>query len=109
MPLFLVSHYDGFVGWHKRTANVRLARTFTSFEAADTFAKNIPLTVYAVLQTVEQPYTLVDQLREKYGEWGEHLRYPVDDWNNDVDSDNTRQGYWDWVASQTEQEEHEHA
>lgn len=109
MPLFYVAHYDGFVGWHKRTSNVRLARTFTSFEEADRFAKNIPLTVYAVLQTVEQPYTLVDQLREKYREWDEHPKHLVDDWSYEVDGDYTRLGYWDWVASQIEQEEYENA
>mgnify|MGYP003394773457 CR=1 FL=1 len=37
-----------------------------------------------------------------YGPWGEHPEYPVEDWKSEVANDETRLGYWPWVASRTE-------
>lgn len=98
MPLFYISHYDGFVGQIKRTRNVRCARTFTSFKEADEFAKKIPLNLYAILQTPEREITLAETLREKYGHWMEHPDYHVADWQYEADNNYTRLGYWEWVA-----------
>lgn len=98
MPLFFIAHYEGFVGYKRRTKNVREARTFTSFEEADEFAKSIPLTVYAVLQTVERPITVEDQLSEQYGYWEEHPYYDRSAWIFDVVNGDTSLGYWRWVA-----------
>ena len=36
------------------------------------------------------------------GLWGEHPVYPITDWRNEVSNDDTRLGYWDWVAHQLE-------
>lgn len=45
-----------------------------------------------------------DQLREKYatsdGGWGQHGTYPLEDWQHEVGNDETRLGYWEWVAHQ---------
>lgn len=98
MPLFFIAHYEGFVGYKRRTKNVREARTFTSFEEADEFAKSIPLTVYAVLQTVERPLEEEDQLSEQYGYWEEHPHYDRPAWIFDVVNGDTNLGYWRWVA-----------
>jgi hypothetical protein len=41
-----------------------------------------------------------DELREANGgHWGEHPDYPLRDWRHEVGDDNTRLGYWEWVAS----------
>lgn len=37
------------------------------------------------------------ELIDEYGVWGEHPAYPVDDWQAEVENDETRQGYWEWV------------
>ena len=33
------------------------------------------------------------------GYWGEHPDHPVCDWLAEVDSNDTREGYWEWVAA----------
>lgn len=43
---------------------------------------------------------LARKLQDRYGVWGEHPDYPVLDWVNEVSNDDTRLGYWDWVAHQ---------
>ena len=35
------------------------------------------------------------------GYWGEHPDHPVSDWRSEVDNGDTRQGYWEWVESQS--------
>lgn len=48
------------------------------------------------------------QLREKYttGEgWGRHPHFVVSDWQYEVDNNDTRLGYWDWVCNQLEIEQ----
>lgn len=39
-----------------------------------------------------------DELRNQYGIWGSHPDYPVGTWKDEVAADETRQGYWAWVA-----------
>ena len=40
--------------------------------------------------------------------WRDDPEYPPEDWRREVDDDNTRQGYLDWVANQKEWREQEH-
>lgn len=41
-----------------------------------------------------------EKLRELHGGvWGRHPDYPVSDWQYEVANDDTRQGYWEWVAA----------
>lgn len=49
------------------------------------------------------------QLREALGHWGEHPDHPVADWRYEVANDDTRSGYWEWVALRlaTDDEEEE--
>lgn len=35
-----------------------------------------------------------------YGIWGAHPDHPPADWRFEVANDDTRLGYWDWVANQ---------
>ena len=109
MPLFYIAHYEGFVGYKRRTKNVREARSFTSFEEADEYAKSIPLTIYAILQTPEREITLTQTLRQRHGHWGEHPDYPASDWRYDVVNGFTRYGYWNWVESCIKQEDKDNA
>jgi len=44
----------------------------------------------------------VDTLTAVHGVWGAHDTWPVQDWKYEVDNDNTRLGYWEWVAQQIE-------
>ena len=37
------------------------------------------------------------ELIEEYGVWGEYPAYPVEDWQFEVENEDTRQGYWEWV------------
>jgi hypothetical protein len=34
--------------------------------------------------------------------WGEDPEFPVEDWRYEVQADNTRLGYWDWVEVKRE-------
>ena len=36
------------------------------------------------------------------GHWEEHPYYPVSDWQAEVEADDTRLGYWEWVYKQEE-------
>jgi hypothetical protein len=50
------------------------------------------------------------ELAELYDElegWGDHPTYTMIDWRNAVIDDETRLGYWAWVASMIEQEEND--
>ena len=43
---------------------------------------------------------------KQYGHWqGDHPYYVLDDWKYEVANGDTRLGYWEWVASQAEQDE----
>lgn len=46
-----------------------------------------------------------DELREAHGHWGSHPVHSVSDWKQEIEADNTRLGYWEWVASILEFEE----
>lgn len=39
--------------------------------------------------------------------WENHPRYPVADWKYEVENDDTRLGYAQWVAARIEQEEND--
>lgn len=39
------------------------------------------------------------------GPWGEHPMHSTSSWQQEVDLDETRLGYWEWVAGQNEQAE----
>lgn len=41
----------------------------------------------------------------KFGVWGEHRDYPVADWKYEMANDDTRSGYWEWVANRIMNEE----
>ena len=42
-----------------------------------------------------------DKLAKSHGGlWGEHMDYPVEDWQAEVACGDTRLGYWDWVMAQ---------
>jgi len=32
------------------------------------------------------------------GSWGQHPTHTLEDWKSEIEEENTRQGYWDWVA-----------
>ncbi|MBK6616367.1 hypothetical protein [Ottowia sp.] len=34
------------------------------------------------------------------GTWGEHPDHPLSDWRYQVENDETRLGYWEWVVSE---------
>ena len=37
--------------------------------------------------------------------WTEHPFYPLESWQHEVAEGYTRQGYWDWINSQIEQDD----
>ena len=41
-----------------------------------------------------------EELREYYGHWEQHPDFPVRDWAFEAQNDDTRLGYWEWVAAQ---------
>lgn len=48
--------------------------------------------------------TTAAELRNQYGNFGEHPDRPIEDWKCQVSNDDTRQGYWDWLAGELEAE-----
>lgn len=54
---------------------------------------------YELLETGDAGPT-AEQLREQYGQWGEHPDHPLQDWQHEVENDYTRSGYWDWVVNE---------
>jgi hypothetical protein len=53
------------------------------------------------------PDTELNRKREpdrEFDPWGQHPKYPRSDWADEVRSDGTWIGYWDWVESQLEDE-----
>lgn len=54
----------------------------------------------AALKHGEPVLNAADQLREQYGQWGEHPDHPLRDWQHEVENDYIRSGYWDWVANE---------
>jgi hypothetical protein len=46
----------------------------------------------------------IRKLQEQYGGlWGEHPDFAVDDWQQEVASDDTRKGYWEWVKAKIDE------
>jgi hypothetical protein len=45
-----------------------------------------------------------EELRNKYGHWGYHPDFPVKDWRHEVADNDTRLGYWEWIAARMEEE-----
>ncbi len=45
------------------------------------------------------PRALAD---EHGGIWGAHPEFPVSDWQTEVENDDTRLGYWEWVSNEIE-------
>ena len=52
---------------------------------------------------------MADKLKEAQSilvsHWDNHPDYPVEDWKYEVENDDTRQSYREWVFSQIEAEE----
>lgn len=57
----------------------------------------------------EEAQRIVDlhnvQLEKPVDVWANDPDYPIEDWRDEVSNDDTRLGYWVWVASKKEQEE----
>ena len=53
MALYYICTHTGYTGEGRPVQFIRRAKSFTSFEAADEFAKSIGLYMYAILQTCE--------------------------------------------------------
>lgn len=66
--------------------------------------KQEPKLVAQLAQTGAFEEAESEKLKEKYGVWGEHPAYPVSDWQYEVGNDDTRLGYWPWVAHRIESE-----
>lgn len=45
------------------------------------------------------------ELRDQFGHWGDNPVHSVSEWKQEVQADNTRLGYWEWVATLMEGEE----
>ena len=41
-------------------------------------------------------------LASRHGYWKEHPEFPVTDWQYEVQNDETRLGYWEWVVGKLE-------
>jgi hypothetical protein len=51
-----------------------------------------------------------EEIADLYGgNWSQHPRFPVSDWQYEVTNDTTRLGYWDWVVAKIEEDQHEQA
>lgn len=48
----------------------------------------------------EKPLTAADSCFDD--PWGEHAHHPVEDWKAEVANDDTRLGYWHWVAARSD-------
>ena len=46
----------------------------------------------------------IEKLADEHGGYweGEHDDFPVSDWKYEVRNEDTRQGYWEWVANKVE-------
>ncbi len=48
---------------------------------------------------------ILRKLKSQYAHWDNHPEYPVEDWMYEVNNEDTRSSYWEWVVSQIENEE----
>ena len=62
---------------------------------AEDFGGDIP--VYDVIYEGGPPSE--KELIKTYGEWGEHPVFQLVEWRAEVTSNDTRLGYWEWVAN----------
>jgi hypothetical protein len=46
-------------------------------------------------------------LRKALGPWGSDPEHPVSDWKNEVQNDETRLSYFDWVIDRKEQDDND--
>ncbi len=45
--------------------------------------------------------TQFERMKQKFGGvWGQHPDYPVADWQAEIENNDTRLGYWEWVEHQ---------
>lgn len=44
-------------------------------------------------------------LADKYGYWKQHPKFPLADWQYEVANNDTRVGYWEWVATQLREDD----
>lgn len=42
----------------------------------------------------------IDECCPEKGYWGDHPKYPIEDWRYEIANNDTRQGYWEWVYAQ---------
>lgn len=56
----------------------------------------IALSAFSVVKYLEAQPTPPDDV------WGSDPDHPVEQWQYEVENDDTRLGYWDWVAGQQE-------
>lgn len=68
---------------------------FIEERIAEDFGGNIP--VYDVIHEGGPPTEA--ELIKTYTSWGEHPAFPLADWRAEVTSNDTRLGYWAWVAN----------
>lgn len=71
---------------------------FIEERIAEDFGGSVP--VYTSFYEGDPPTET--ELIETYHQWGEHPTFPLADWRAEVASDDTRLGYWEWVANQLE-------
>lgn len=45
-----------------------------------------------------------EALAKDYGYWNEHPDHPWQDWMGEVQANDTRKGYWEWVLEQLDHE-----
>ena len=69
---------------------------FIEESIAEDFGGSIPN--YTVIRQSDPPTET--ELIETYTSWGEHPAFPLVDWRAEVTSNDTRLGYWEWVANQ---------
>ena len=61
--------------------------------------------VDAVIVDDDDQPSASDLMETHGGGWGEHPRHRVQDWRTEAANDETRSGYWDWVAARLEAEQ----
>jgi hypothetical protein len=53
-------------------------------------------------QQLCQKYDAIADAQFGDGRWGDHPVFPHEAWRHEVNEDNTRLGYWEWVAAMIE-------
>jgi hypothetical protein len=60
---------------------------------------SIQHTITAIKEKIDLGLEALDLSAHFGGTWGEHPRHEVGDWASEVASEDTRLGYWEWVAN----------